>query len=479
MSKIEKLIRDGQLSLARSQLALIQTHKLSKAELVKVAELGRRVQDYLFSLRVLNKTIEDHREGLVGATSEAIEEYVRNLIKLGFYRESQGWIKDLQKTKSLASLDLKARLKMAQWDYVGAAYFMKSYVRRVDPNQYEFQVGLLNYCASLVASSQYSRAMESLDQLRSLSWNSRNRLIYANCNELLAQVYLGEEEFDQAIKCIDRAQRHIPDGSGGIWSFYGRKWRAIINLKKGGPDKDVMDEIRSLNIEAQKWGYFEDLRELQRVVAISEKDPHLLFDLYFKTQNRFYRKKLLDSIPWCSSIPDEYQIQIGEGDVHGWMGSIDQLGVGSDKCNRLIYALFADCYRPLSIGEVFDSVYPNELFLPFHSQAKLYNVVTRLRKLISQKAPLHVDWSNEGVRWTSQKRVYVKVPRRLIPPSQKTDFHRKLKSAFKGTRFSSQDVASKLQLSPRTAQRRLSEALKNKQVRSEGTGRVLKYRLCS
>lgn len=473
VNHFEAGIRSGKISQVWSELKEIRPSEIPREFLIPFADFGRRVQQPLYTLKVLGKLIRAHREQTETASTEEIMAYVGALIKMGFFDEAHRWLEGISVDRFPQLLDLKARIQIARWNYRSSAFYLKRYLRTLEKGSYSWQVGCLNYSASLISSGRAAEAVAVLRRLRGEARRQSSRLILGNAWELQAQADMELEQLEKARKALNNSLKLL-GRTQSIWAFYIRKWNHLFDLKQVSDFSLVSDQHRQLRSEALNNSYWEDLRELERARGLATGSRDQLLKVYFGTPYEHYRSRLLHISPPDLNVPEEFLFPIGVGDGGGEWDRHRYLDVTS-VTGRMFELLTHDMYRPLSLGYAFSTLYPGEYFDPFHSPGRVASVVQRLRGQL-EKSAVEVWWSSSGIRLNFQKPGLLRLQKsqNLVDPEKQKLVE--IREAFGKKWFQRQDLECECQVSARTANRLLKDAAKAYSVEVSGAGRARRYR---
>ncbi len=160
----------------------------------------------------------------------------------------------------------------------------------------------------------------------------------------------------------------------------------------------------------------------------------------------------------------------------------------------VLRCLASDLYRTIPLEEIFAALYPNEVYLPMKSDMRVHAQVSRSRRLLKKAGvPIDLvqDQTDRGYRLQFQSE---QIQLRLPNPARTLGEARgsrttarveyeilQLKSviARADSGFSATDAAQVWNVSPRTANSRIHEALQSRLLEKFGNGPRTRYRLAA
>ena len=474
LNSADKMIRSGQINQAWSLIKDLSLNQLSRDRLLELSNLARRVQQPLFALQALSKFIKRHVEGTDKAKDEEVLAYVGSLIKLGFFRESQVWLNSLDSNKNPQVYDLKARLYIAKWEYSKAARELKKYLRLIKKESYAYLVGSLNLCASLVSSSQSATALKQLKNIQKIAELGGHKLILGNTYELEAQALMAMKSYDDALEALMKSQK-ILGNDGNIWAFYVRKWRYFIECRQKGFSDEMLARGLRLQKESVESCYWEDNREIDRFLATQQQDQQALIRVYFGTHYVEYQKRLIENYPDKIKIPPQIDCAFLSAGADSKLFDPKAELASSPKLRMLFHVLTQDLYRPTPLGYIFDSIYDEDYFDPFHTPERIYALVRRLREKIGATGLFDIQWDTSGVQLKAISPVRVRLYRK-VKADRADDLLPDLRSHFGKKWFTSTEASNFLGTSKTSTARWISRAREIYKMELEGRGKSTRYR---
>lgn len=139
---------------------------------------------------------------------------------------------------------------------------------------------------------------------------------------------------------------------------------------------------------------------------------------------------------------------------------------------RLLQALTKDFYRPLPLGSLFSTLYPDEKFNPETSPNRVYQVVKRLRRWFnSQNIPLEIEMQNDFFKLHALKPYTLRISFQSFKATQNDALLESLQRHFDKNRFTLTELKEACGLTPAQARKFLSWALERRKLRRLKAGR--------
>lgn len=473
-NSIEELIVHGKHALAKKAIQSIALSEVPRGDLVILSDFSRRVGDSLYSLKILGKVMKDHLNGLTAASDDELLSYSRALIKLGFFQESEKWLDNLSKKSQVEALEIRGRMHVTQWNYPKACFFYENYLKKIPQDSYKHVVGSLNLSASYLGAEKFERAIVVLEKLIEYSIKNKKSIILANSYELMAQAQLALGKYKDAREFLHKSRKAL-NSSGNVYEFYVKKWMWVIEISENGPTPEVLESAEKLKYEAANLHSWEDIRTVDKNIALHTEDIELATKLYFGTSHEWYRQQIRNELLQNVDLPETYLWSFG--DRKKALENVIQVK-SLNKVQGVLRSVFdcltRDFYRPISMGYLFSHTYEGEIFDPHSSPSRIYQSVHRLRSLLPEE--LDLVWGSEGVYFEAQKPIALSFkPNRKFKDRAQRDLEA-MRDRFKRSWFSSKQVANLFNVSQRSAQRLIKEAGERYRINDEGKGPAKRYR---
>lgn len=474
VDQIDQALKAAQFKQAKSLFLKLIQSKWSRPQLLPLCQLARRLVMPQYIVRCLHPIVRS--ETLLSAPASAEEQalYAMGLTQLGSFGEAVEILEPLQNGNSAEALSYLAETNMWQWKYHKALKPLEQLVSSLPCKDYKSLVARLNLAASYSGDGQYLAAEEQIQILKENSNLAQHRLLIANAHEVAAQIAIKRSDFSLAEKHLQTAGE-IFGGNSSLYSLLAEKWKLIIALQRDCTQGNGR-ELDDLKRRAQAAGATEIVRELDLYSAIADRDESLFMKVYHGTHFAEYKKRMKQiygktvggyrefsidlDCKGKSRTSGVSRIDLKSGAITNLSGSTMISGLGL----KLLQIVASDFYRSFRIGELARSLYPDEYFNPFSTPKKLYQVFSTLNHQLREcHSNLLLKWDKNsvGMNFLGQVALEKTGSHQSLPPS----LNQFLKGKEMGSVFRSQEFATYLGQSERSAQRILSQALDKKKLR--------------
>ncbi|MGE4131044.1 MAG: hypothetical protein AB7F86_05365 [Bdellovibrionales bacterium] len=376
----DRLLREGQGDHLRQKLTKIRLSTVPRPLLAEFARLFRRSNLWEQSLNVLKPIVYPKVKGGDSATPSERVEYVMALRRAGAFQEGFRILKHASLKENVRADLARAQLHMVQWDYEWALPLLTSVITRLDPTDYETQVARVNRlaCMSFVGDAHFGNEYADLQRLLR---ESSSFLLLANVEEIAAHRLISDGDFDDAFARLKSAARLIQD-DGGPYIGLIEKWMNIGKAVKKKSVKDLLD-YRAFALKRADW---ETLRHLDFFVTRLQPDSIWADRVYYGTPYASFRAKL-EGLRSFSDTGWICHSETSSLEFDPWFPGRDE----GEYLHRLLVLLLNDWYRPLSMGGLFDGLYPGEHFDLGHSALRIRQHLLRLKKWLGKyQVPLRL-----------------------------------------------------------------------------------------
>jgi hypothetical protein len=470
LKHLDLLIRNGQSATVRSALDALKKTDIVRHEIVNYADLARRVQRPELILRWLRPIVRPDQPMHPEATPAELAIYALGLARIGVYWEALEILKGVPQGAHEQTNFYLGLVHIEQWDYISAQPPLLKYIRQYNISEYQRAVGLLNLAACYVNERHWTLAMETLNTLMELTQTEDFRLLRGNTLELLAQAKIFQNQTNNALAFLDKAQAIL--GKKNIqYEFFIRKWRCIALLS---PDPEKLQELAAIRKEAIESDSWETARECDFFQALVAQDQDRFLAVYFGTHSRAYRKRIAKIMGWEQGLPMSHQIKVGNGSnsiEHRLQLNPHELDM-PNLVRSLLSLLLSDLYRPFTLSEAFAKIYSNEYFNPETSTKKIEKLIQRLRHyLITFKIPIDIHVKKTRIMVNFLGPITIETRRRNLNSRLNFAHKRQIKIISKefGDRlFTAAEVGLLLKISERSARRLLNLALMDRRLINRG-----------
>jgi len=482
----------------------------------RLSNLCRRVGWANESLQLLRDLF--HPDATLQPTLDEQLSYGASLAAIGIRSEAKERLLKLlqspsQTIQSQVLLHL-GLLEMNQWNYSGAKKYFLKLVKNTSTSSYQKLIGYLNLGACYSYSSQFALAEKVLLKVYQRAQKENLKLVTINALEVLAQGAFFQSNQAKAIEYINILEPYLHINKKDENSFYALsllKWKALI-LKPNNYQQDLLN-IRQRSLQ---YKYYELVRDCDLYLAVAQNNEHWIRHLIYGSPQKGYLNKvryLLNRTethsqtsrplrqnkgnfylwPVCNyleieklSTPNISNKNIFDIDMGIWNGQPTTL-VKSKKGLRLLQVLSQDFYRPLSLGPLFNQLYPNEYYNPLSSPGRVYKVVQRVQQLlIENHIPLKIEQQNNEFKLVRQQSCYILRRSRIILNRQVVANENKnglnastllrLKKWAKRQWFGSKSASQAMGVSTRHLRRWLQPLITSRQIECVGNTRQRLFR---
>lgn len=427
ITDIEGLIRGGKTRDARHKLSKIETEKIPRAAILPLAILARRSNLPHLALKLLHPVVRRSIEP--PATVAEKGEYAASLSFIGAGPEAYQLLEDLDPSNCPEILLYRSFALFSVWNYKASITYLEKYTTMPDLDPYKRLVGKLNLAAAMVNERLLPPAEALLNELANATEKDNLKLLRGNVYELQAQVALLRGFYSTAEKHLFGAEDHLKE-TGGIYSLFVRKWRAIVKLKSDESEAGRAEGLKMLKLirlEAVKRCHWETVRDCDRHQAFTEKNLELFFQVYFGTPYEGYRRRLLKEYPGELKVPGHYFLKFkphfeprtfvdvvtGEINKRTSGDPVPKIvaSLGEDlELLKTFQALAKDYYAPIRLPSLFSSVFSGEFYVPGKSSAKAYRMVQKLRAWFEErKLPIQINEFQSFYSVTANDTVALKI----------------------------------------------------------------------
>ncbi|MGE4132758.1 MAG: tetratricopeptide repeat protein [Bdellovibrionales bacterium] len=471
----EAAMREGKSHLVAQKMEGLDFSKIPRAARLPMANLGRRAGLFQSALKILRPAIFlNKNEFSQDAHERELAEYAVILERCGAVSEALQLLNRVSNPKQAPEAMLyKAFCLFKTWRYGEAIGDLKRYLQLVrDP--YSHFVGHVNLAAALVAEFQYQEAHELLSELISQAQASGYGRLRGNCFELRSQTHMLQGRFHQAEFDLSSAYQ-IFRHDRTLDQFFVEKWRAVLIALRSSD----LDPLQAIQAKARRRRDWESVREGDLFACKVNAEEPRLARLYFGTpfsayRNRIHRmlEKRPESESYIHGIGKSPCLDLATGEIEGGVP------IKPGKSLHQVLGLFMrDLYRPIRIGEIFSSLFPNEHFNPYSSPGRVHQTLFRLRQWLSEN-DLPVVISHSGREYSAT----ITGPFAVRLSSDQSDFSgwsphwvRLEKCLADKSHFTSADVRELLDMKHSTCKRFLKWAVESGKAVRLGSNNTSQY----
>ncbi|MBI1861542.1 MAG: hypothetical protein HYR96_11555 [Deltaproteobacteria bacterium] len=478
MDRIVEMIHNSQWGQAKEALEKLRRKKISGADLIRFASLCRRANLPSLGLSVLRPVVRPSSRKTLAATPQHLTEYAACLIRVGACREAEALFTQFDLELVPESYFYKALLHVKEWEYEQAISLLSQHIDRMRKDPYVVAISQLNLAMCLLFEERNFEARNVLVEVLNSPQMAHHRIISGNCHRLFGNLEFQSGDSKQALVSFQKALE-IFGNPEDIDAFLARKWVAITNhaLKVRGSSASV----RAISQEAVQRMHWESLRDIDYQIALLEQDEDKLIHLHFGTPFVSFKRRIERRFPDLV-IPQVLRWSPGnramvDGEEFDLRTSSFRPGQTS---HRLLSVLMSDFYRPFHTLDLFQGVFPGEVYASGHSEQRVYQALARLRReLKTQESSIKVSSGREN-----QFRLGVEAPVEFVihrddrTVSYALDHRTQvLRRTFGANVFMVTDVMKCLGLARRTANDVLKEAVQSGVLLKLGSGAHTHYRI--
>ncbi len=470
LKTIDALIVAGELKKARKLLHEQGRAGAFKTNRLEFARLARRLDLPMTGLRILHSVM--HASSRRVAPDDIRCEYAAALNLVGASGEAERILSTVTEGGSPEILLFKSFNRISQWDYAGAATYLRRYVEAPGLTDYQRMIGQANLIAALI----YERDPEArslVDRMIELATSTQYTRILGYLLLRKGELEVTEQRWEPAYRVLAEALRIAKEES--MDRFLIRKWSTIVSLYSHEERKSLsLYELAELRREAEEHREWETVRSLDYHRARAMGDQRLFQHVYFGTPHSSFRELLLIDSPELKSSTEIVWTPDGGAPARelclekGWPG----MRVGG-LTHRLLLALSLDFYRPTKMAELFTRLFPGEVFNVDSSPVRVRKAVERAREGLAA--------SRSGVRVAISRGMYsLALPAglglRVTIDRSPTSKLKMLEADFGGGKvFSLAEARERMGTSLSTAQRQVRAWCESGKLARNGRGRLTRY----
>lgn len=389
---IDGLIRTGSHREAKNELLTILRTLVPRDEGPEVASLCRRLSIAEEGLRILRPFVRPSDRQSIIATPAERAEYASCLIRLGIITEAHHLLDQVSSKDYPKALIIRAFGFIAHFRHTESAEALKKYLSASPTNNYEALIAKVNLAQSLLFLGEVKETKNLLLSLREETLRTNNAYLYSNALEFSAMDEILNGNFSKAKQYIKKAKEQL-SGSDVIDTLLLNIVECEAQIASGeiSEGQNVLKDLRSESIKKKHW------ESIRRCDFLSAKFFRHVLDakqVYWGTPYESYRRRFLQDCPWFT--PDEhFDLNLGpelpsrilhltNGVVLTQKKEFRVLKSKSATMN-LLRALAADFYRPRSLIDLFQDLFPGEYYFKKHSSDRVHQLIRRLRNQLKHQ----------------------------------------------------------------------------------------------
>lgn len=472
----ENALRSGKVTFASEHLRLVKPQQVPREYQLPLANLCRRCGLCNEGLRLLSSLVRPADGMIPSATIAERAEYAMLLMKIGSIHEAKAMLAELSGETLPEAEMYQAFCEMALWNYEATIPLLKKYLSRgKDP--YQAMVARVNLAAALIWTEHFTEAHGLLDDLISETEQNRSFRLLANVMELRSQLYLQLVDYEACEHSLKEARKILISHSTSDQLFIS-KWSAICS----GLKTKSLAPLQNFRTEALSRQHWETVREcdfFSLKISFNDEDFQKLF---CGTPYESYRVKVCRALdkPRPAGL---YQWGTKNGpflDLQTANQTAPHALKGGKKIHQLLSALLRDFYKPISLGAVFNDLFPDEYYNVFSSPTRIHQIISRTRRFFEQsELPVKIETLEAGflLRIDGSFSFHVPFDRTSVAGPQSQIEKLKQFAPPGQEAFSADQVSQVLQLSRPTARRILKWGVENSKIIKIGAGPTTRYKL--
>jgi hypothetical protein len=489
---IDDHIEEAQKALLASQtprakkaiVNLYKKNKIPRFYLAKVAELARRSGLPRLTINLLHDVIYPP-SGLVSDANESeILTYASGLIRLGAVSEGK---KLLQTLKNSQHPQVSLYLSFASvydWNYLAAAQQLETYLQFPGLSPHQRIVGLLNLATAYLAFDNVQKSEPIIEEIEKISRQNKFERILGILHIIKAEQGLNLGEIHFAREELQKAKKYFLEKNSQE-AITIQRWELVANLKEFGSKKIYLQELDDLETKAELINSFEVKRAVDYLKAFYFADHEKLAKNFFASSSIYYRKKLQIDFKNKMAIPEKYQLKgIRPSDYYldlnnGQANQPEYSLKTGQIMHRALHGLTLDLYRPMTIPQLHEHLFPEEFFNPSSSISKIHSVFKRIREWSeTHHFNLSIQAKNGFYKLINNGSLTFLFSESLKSENKNMNFFKQFQKQWnQADIFSTKIFAEKLHLSHRSSSRILKSLVEENLIAVEGHGRTTRYRL--
>lgn len=483
LDEIEVLIRSAKGEKARALLLELHEKKVPVNLLLQMAGLARRANLPELGVRLLNPIVRPKAKMKREASAKDIVEYAASLMRIGASKEASDLLETVDPTAVPEALLFRAMLLLKKWNYAEALPLLRRYLAIPEISEYQRAIGKINLGLTLIHENHLGEAKSVLSEVLEECSAKRYDLLHGNALRFLGNLEIARKNWEVGIEYFRQSENLLTDAKG-LDYYFCKKWVAIAKFYLNPKSHECRTELDKMRDEARRLHHWESVRDLDYHQALVSRDTKLFELLYFGTPFPSFRARVTKD--WKRPEGETtYHWKMGSGEAHYIDIAMEQKTAqggflkAGQSMHRLYVALTSDFYRPFTIAELYEQVFPEEFYCPGVSEFRVHQAMKRLRKWFEQnKIPLQIESVDGEYRLTTDECVEI-----LIHEGGKIqtsgDFRLQFLKTQLGEEFSIKDAVPLLKLTRRRAGEVIQEAVLSGILTKVGKGNRTRYRFVS
>lgn len=456
---------------AKTELNRLSRARVPRSRRLELAMQCRELGLHHASIRFLSP-IED-------PTDLERAELAAALINLGAVRSGRALIERIDGKTHARVWWLRAFSLIREWNWTDAIPFYEAYRGSPGIDEVERLRGQIYLATALIhGPARYDEARAMLEPLVARQQRGLPAQVSQTARLIEAQSYVLERRARLAKLTLERlSEQAAVEPLPPLQAVMARQWMALAC-------KDRQRLLGPIRRDFERIGAWEWARSCVVFTGEFCGDHKLLRQAWFGSPYRALRARIEsrigeigqnDSFDWPNAKKGAIVLDVASGHAHnrGWLRS-------NGLPHRILTALCSDLYRPLSIVELHELVYPGEHYLGEASADRVHKGIKRLRQWFEQHGlEIEVRSRQGGFQIVAARPVVL----RLTTSSEQTmkpallSWVNQILASRHGLPISVGLAARACAISRRSAQRRLADAVASGLLERSGFGPATRYQL--
>lgn len=480
LEEIEELIAKGDIAKASAMIKNI--HKRFKIPFNRLAQFGQlanRCGEFTTCIGALYKQAvkeDDHHE--------IIKEYATALNFLGCRHQAANLAQYLIDNKQKDALFLRALCSFRSWQYDHAVMCLKQYIQLDHLSAYKIKVGELNLAYALNCLGDNLEAKDLLEKILASSEAKNSKRMELNARLILTQVHYGLEDWKSLKKSLESLGKEkkliSPEEAASL-----HKWQILYDFHQGGDLNNLQAQLQSFSAECVQNKFYEIARSCDFYLGKFTQDQAIIEKNYFGSPFSGYRKSIEEFYPQINQVKN-YKYNPGRGavldkfkEVDLFTGEIDGAR-GFDPTNKIflfLRGIFSDYYRPLSVYELFEYIFPDEIFIPNSSTLKLSATGNRLNSFCeANKIELSVYSRKQNFYFSAENSLMLKSYKQY-PRTEDEQIWQNISDLGEDGFFKSKEFVTVLNIGQKKGLNLLKKYIEDEKIEKIGKGSNTRYRI--
>lgn len=471
---LEKLVKESNFSEFQNRLRKIK--KIPRAFIAKIADLSIRSGQPLWALNRLHKWV--HLDDVVNTDAPRSEllSYAYALYVLGSTQSARKILSHPRFKDDPVALQHVANSYIHEWNYsVAAEYLMKLLdLPILESTPYQVYVRKTNLVACLISCSRFEEAKPMLEEIKIFCEKHNHKLLLGNIFELYGQFFFFQKKKNLARENFLKSLATFED-QDSVYALFARKWLLITRMADGEDSpilQEELDQIIARSTQLELWDvrrdldffkgcYFNDSIILQHVMSGS-------ISHYLETRKNFLELRIFPP-----KVLDFFPETVKSSKVFSTVTINLEMSSG---LRNIFFALVSDFYSPIKLGRLFELAYPDEVFSPKTSPARVIKSMERLNAyFVQNNLPVRVQFNRSNFKLIALDSCKLQFAHPLFENQSGGAIVRALSSQFGFNPFSTQEAARALGKSTSTTQRLLKSAVSAGKIAVSGNSRSTLY----